>query len=422
MKKKYITVAALSALSLFNTTSCKKEMFNPDIYKEILHQEFPIDPVDSKHQWNLSTRRMASITIPSSQKDARRLMVLTDDPTISRSAAIMAESSDLSVGTNMLVFAAPEVQTTFYAALEKADGSLLIKPFTTSDTRVSMADATSAAKPKNALDYQAFTYCFEENYPEPGDYDFNDCVLRISLQPGDQPNQRKLNVSLVATGANRLIGAAINILNYKYSDIESIQEQDGKIWDDGYPAQRYLIDNIETLQEGRNGEAVIRLFENASWVLVHNQADEVGALVNYKVNVTTERSETTRQINPTVKTYIITFKESATALLNNFTLMNLDPFIVTYYNSGKWETHTYAYKHSNILFEGVTQDSGNMTWALCVPTSDFRWPLEGLIMGTMKDGLLTGVYREYNHSFGQWAANRSKGKDWYLYPTITDVY
>ena len=125
MKKKYITVAALSALLLFNTTSCKKEMFNPDIYKEILHQEFPIDPVDSKHQWNLSTRRMASITIPSSQKDARRLMVLTDDPTISRSAAIMAESSDLSLGTNMLVFAAPEVQTTFYAALEKADGSLL---------------------------------------------------------------------------------------------------------------------------------------------------------------------------------------------------------------------------------------------------------------------------------------------------------
>ena len=422
MKIKYITVAVLSTLLLFNITSCKKDMFDPNLYKEILTKEFPIAPVDEQQQWNLTTRRMATIIVPASIQDVRRLMVLTDNPTTSRSAAIMAESSQFSVGSNMLVFAAPEIQATFYAALELTDGSLLIKPFTTSDSRVSMSDATSVAIPATTLDYQAFTYCFEENYPEPGDYDFNDCVLRISLQPGEKSNQRKLNVSMTATGADKLIGAAINILNYKYSDIESIQEQDGKMWDEGYPAQRYLMDNEETFQEGRNGEAVIRLFENASWVMVHNQTDNVGALINYKVNVTTEHSETSRQINPMTKTYIITFKESATALLNNFTLLNLDPFIVTHYNSGKWETHTYAYKHSNILFEGITQDGDNMTWALCVPTGDFRWPLEGLIIGTMKDGLLTGVYREYNHSFGQWAANRSKSKDWYLYPTTTDVY
>ena len=330
MKKKYITVAALSALLLFNTTSCKKEMFDPDLYKEILSKEFPIDPVDDQQQWNLITRRTATITVPSSLKDARRLMVLTDDPTTNHSATIMAESSNFSVGSNVLVFAAPEIQTTFYAALEQTDGSLLIKSFTTSDSQVSMADATSAAKPQNTLGYQTFTYCFEENYPEPGDYDFNDCVLRISLQPGDQANQRKLNVSMAATGADKLIGAAINILNYKYSDIESVKEQDGKVWDEDYPAQRYLMDNTATLQEGRNGEAVIRLFENASWIMVHNKTDDVGALVNYKVNVTDTYSETTRQINPTTKTYIITFKENATALLNNFTLLNLDPFVVTF--------------------------------------------------------------------------------------------
>lgn len=422
MKKTNITVAALSALLLFNTTSCKKEMFDADLYKQILQQEFPIDPVDDEQQWNLTTRRVATITVPSSLKDARRLMVLTDDPTTNHLAAIMAESSNFTVGSNVLVFAAPEIQTTFYAALEQTDGSLLIKSFTTSDSRVSMADATSAAKPQNTLSYQTFTYCFEENYPEPGDYDFNDCVLRISLQPGDQANQRKLNVSMAATGADKLIGAAINILNYKYSDIESVMEQDGKVWDEGYPAQRYLMDNTATLQEGRNGEAVIRLFENASWIMVHNKTDDVGALINYKVNVTDTYSETTRQINPTTKTYIITFKESATALLNNFTLLNLDPFVVTYYNSGKWETHTYSYKHSNILFEGVTQDSGNMTWALCIPTGDFRWPLEGIIIGTKKGGLITGAYRENNHAFGSWAAKRTTASDWYLYPTTTSVY
>ena len=424
MKKKYITVAALAVLLLFNTTSCKKEMFDADLYKQILQQEFPIDPVDDEQQWNLTTRRVATITVPNSLKNARRLMVLTDNPTTNHLATIMAESSNLSVGSNVLVFAAPEIQTTFYAALEQTDSSLLIKSFTTSDSRVSMADATNAAKPQNTLGYQTFTYCFEENYPEPGDYDFNDCVLRISLQPGDQANQRKLNVSMAATGADKLIGAAINIHNYKYSDIESVKEQDGKVWDEGYPAQRSLMDNTATLQEGRNGEAVIRLFENASWIMVHNNTDNVGALVNYKVNVTdtVTYSETTCQINPTTKTYIITFKESATALLNNFSLLNIDPFIVTYYNSGKWETHTYSYKHSNILFEGVTQDSGNMTWALCIPTGDFCWPLEGIIIGTKKGGLITGAYRDSNHAFGSWAAKHTTACDWYLYPTVTSVY
>lgn len=422
MKKRHITTVALPALLLFCTSSCKKNMFDEQVYKEILKIEFPIDPVDSQQQWNLTARRSATITVPASAKDAQRLMVLTDHPATSRTAAIMAESSNFSVGNNVLVFAAPEVQTTFYAALELADGSLLVKPFTTSDSRLSMADATNAGKPANTLGYQTFTYCYEENYPEPGDYDFNDCVLRISVAPGDQPNQRKINVSMAATGADKLIGAAINIVNYKYADIESVKEQDGKVWDEGYPAHRYLMENTETLQEGRNGEAVIRLFENASWIMVHNQTDNIGALINYKINVTSTYSETTRQINPTVKTYIITFKETATALLNNFSLLNLDPFIVTNYNSGTWETHTYEYKHNNTLFEGVSQDSGNMTWALCIPTADFRWPLEGIIIGTAKSGVITGAYREASHAFGTWAANRSKAKDWYLYPTITSVY
>lgn len=422
MKKKYITVAALSALLLFNTTACKKEMFDADLYKEILKYEFPIDPVDSQQQWELTNNCVATVNVPVLLKGQKRLMILTDNPATNRQTTIMAESNSYNNGDNYMVFAAPKTLTTFYAAIEQTDGSLLIKPFTYSDSRVSMTDATKIEKLANTLGYQTFTYCFEENYPEPGDYDFNDCVLRISLQPGDQANQRKLNVSLAATGADKLIGAAINILNYKYSDIESVVEQDGKVWDEGYPAQRYLMDNTETLQEGRNGEAVIRLFENASWVMVHNKADDVGGLVNYKVNVTKTYSETTRQINPTTKTYIITFKESATALLNNFSLLNIDPFVVTYYNSGKWETHTYSYKHSNILFEGVTQDSDNMTWALCIPTGDFRWPLEGLLVGTAKGGVITGAYREYGHAFGQWAANRNKAQDWYLHPTTSEVY
>ena len=103
-------------------------------------------------------------------------------------------------------------------------------------------------------------------------------------------------------------------------------------------------------------------------------------------------------------------------------MLNLDPFLVTNYNSGTWETHTYEQKHANVLFEGVNQNSGNVTWALCIPDGEFHWPLEGHIIGTSKDGVITGAYHEYGHAFGQWAADRNKAQDWYQYPTNTEVY
>ena len=86
---------------LFSTMSCKKDMFNAETYKEILKLEFPIDPIDEEHQWNLTARRSATITVPASAKDALRLMVLTDHPANNKSAAIMAETSDFNVGNNV---------------------------------------------------------------------------------------------------------------------------------------------------------------------------------------------------------------------------------------------------------------------------------------------------------------------------------
>ena len=63
-----------------------------------------------------------------------------------------------------------------------------------------------------------------------------------------------------------------------------------------------------------------------------------------------------------------------------------------------------------------------MTWALCVPDGEFRWPLEGVLIGRAKDGIITGAYRQPNHAFGSWEAKKSRAQDWYLYPTETSVY
>ena len=65
---------------------------------------------------------------------------------------------------------------------------------------------------------------------------------------------------------------------------------------------------------------------------------------------------------------------------------------------------------------------GDCSGILTIPSGIFRWPLEEHIIGTAKGGVITGAYRESGHAFGQWAANRNKAQDWYLHPTITEVY
>ena len=106
-------------------------------------------------------------------------------------------------------------------------------------------------------------------------------------------------------------------------------------------------------------------------------------------------------------------------MLNNFLLDNLDPFIIAMYNGNFWETHTYNYRLAKVFYDYYYQTTLPMIWALCVPTGTFRWPLESHLIGNYKDGVLTGAYREYGHSFGQWAADKTQSTDWYFYPTLS---
>jgi hypothetical protein len=95
---------------------------------------------------------------------------------------------------------------------------------------------------------------------------------------------------------------------------------------------------------------------------------------------------------------------------------------VTLFNAGYWETHVYTHQQAQALYEYPDQNDVHMLWALCVPSGNFRWPLEGNLIGNYKDNILTGTYREYNHSFGQWAAQKEQSRDWFYYPTVTEVY
>ena len=417
----FLLIATALGLSL---ESCNKEMFDQQLYNEIITQQFPIDPIDDTHNWELSTRRSIVIKANASMENMEKVMVLSKNPLTSSDAQIMAETAATTEGgLHTLLFAAPSAQTTFYAAVKTTDKQYAVVPFTTSTREVSFESKTVGTL-KGDLDYYSFTYCFEENFPEPGDYDFNDCVMRMSVMPGTKKNQVKLIVTLAAAGAKKQIAAAVRLKGYKASDIESVEIEEGNAFDDGYPLTPRSIPDGSTFQQGRNGEPVIRLFEDAMWCLTREQPSDNGVLTRYNVNVTRQENETNKKVDPVKRTYIINFKETsnATSMLQNVLTDNLDPFIVVPYNSNYWETHTYQDRLAMVLYEYHDQTAIRITWALCVPSGTFRWPLEGLLIGSYKNGILTGAYREFSHSFGEWAAKKENSRDWFDYPTVSEVY
>ena len=415
----FLLIAAALGLSL---ESCNKEMFDQQLYNKIITQQFPIDPIDDTHNWELSTRR--SIVIKANA-NMEKVMVLSKNPLTSSDAQIMAEAEATTEGgLHTLLFAAPSSQTSFYAAVKTTDKQYAVVPFTTSNSQVSFEDKTTGTLTSD-LDYYSFTYCFEENFPEPGDYDFNDCVMRMSVMPGTKKNQVKLIVTLAAAGAKRQIAAAVRLKGCNADDIESVEIEEGKAFDDGYPLTLRSIPDGSTFQRGRDEkQPVIRLFEDAMWCLIREQASDNGVLNRYYVNVSRAESETFKKADPVKRTYIINFKESSNAasMLQNILTDNLDPFIVTPYNNNYWETHTYQDRLAQVLYEYHDQTSIHITWALGVPSGTFRWPLEAKLIGSYKDGVLTGAYRKDGHSFGEWAAKKENSRDWFLYPTTSEVY
>jgi len=418
----FLLIAAALGLSL---ESCNKEMFNQQLYNEIITQQFPIDPIDDTHNWELSTRRSIVIKANANMENMEKVMVLSKNPLTSSDAQIMAEAEATTEGgLHTLLFAAPSSQTSFYAAVKTTDKQYAVVPFTTANSQVSFEDKMTGTLTSD-LDYYSFTYCFEENFPEPGDYDFNDCVMRMSVMPGTKKNQVKLIVTLAAAGAKRQIAAAVRLKGCNADDIESVEIEEGKAFDDGYPLTLRSIPDGSTFQRGRDEkQPVIRLFEDAMWCLIREQASDNGVLNRYYVNVSRAESETFKKADPVKRTYIINFKESSNAasMLQNILTDNLDPFIVTPYNNNYWETHTYQDRLAQVLYEYHDQTSIHITWALGVPSGTFRWPLEAKLIGSYKDGVLTGAYRKDGHSFGEWAAKKENSRDWFLYPTTSEVY
>ena len=404
--------------------SCNRNMFNEDDYNNLVEQEQPVEGIDPSHTWELTKMYYMTVSVGNVMPAATRLQILSDNPAAGDGATILGDYLLSNENKQYIAFIAPDYMTTFYAALVDGNNNYTVTSFTSAERSIGFSKllATNVKVDTRKIGKQVFSYCFEDEMPVPGDYDYNDVVLRIS-QERTASNQITLDITLAAVGSLSQVAAALRLVNYKFDDIESVTTVGDETFDKGYKKTSLpFIKSNELLMEGSNGEAVLNLFEDAHWATGVAKYASEGYLPRYRYNVSKTASADDEKMSPRTISYVITFKNPLS--LNYFTLNELDPFVIVEFNGALMEEHAiYRYRTVTTLHE-YTQPTNAviLPWALVVPSGSFRYPLDGVNIGFAKDDALFGAYMTINHAFGEWAAKAGYARDWYFYPTENMVY
>ena len=424
-KSLIITIIAGIATSL-GLASCDKNVYSEERHKDLIHYYSSVDSVDQEHMWMLSQDKTLRYQIPSGSS-YEQLRVYSANPLTDSNAELMSQIYVSAGKSGALTVNVPYQLSTIYAALVDANGYLYVisapatsSPISVDFTNVTKGLATTSHKP------QTYTYLFEENYPEPGDYDYNDVVLRISHQRTAE-KEMTINVTISAVGAAKQIAGCIRLVGYLYQNIDSVYTTTGESFNDGIDTKKQYFFHSDTdlLIEGQNHEAVLNLFCDAHWAMAFNMSLDYGLFQRKKYNVSTTVDDNYQIRTPRTISYVIRFKDSSN--LNNFTFNTLDPFIMTDYNQGTPETHTEQFKSAKTLHDYYVASFKDLPWALMVPQADFLYPLEGTEIGYKKkteSGIVAmfGAYTTLGHSFGEWAEDHNNYLDWYLYPNRQLTY
>lgn len=406
---------SIFAIAMLAITSCETEKFDQEAYNEFVDYEFMVDNMDRQHDWKLT--KSSAITIDVSG-DIDYVQVLTDNIYTSTKAEIAAQGVCYD-NTATLSYCIPITQNQLWLAAVGMDGRYKgVVPFNYGTPYIDLKQQTLQNEGRYTLPTpQTFSYLYEEDFPLPGDFDYNDIVMRVSKGYGDVSYQVYLTVKLEAVGASKHIAAAINLGGITYDEVKSVEIVNGEKLDEGYPLTRGFITSNDLLLKGRNNEAIVNLFEDAHWTLLKSKTSD-GSIARMRINTVHGESEFfSTTADPVSVTYCITFKSREIA--RKLTFDNIDPFILEEYNGAIWEVHTYYYKFNDVLkdiFHGNESAYDNhVSWCVTVPQADFRYPVEAMAIGTYSKET-QAVFGPYD-GFAYWMQNHNSNQDWYLNPT-----
>ena len=410
-----------ATLMVMTAGSCRK--YDYEQFREIVQKNYLVDTVDQNHTWNLLKERAVRIKSLVDDPDITNVQVLDGNPFEKEGVEILANRFCSDSNTVSPTFSVPATKTEFWAAAVNSQGKYYVVPIEDkSDVVIGGSRMISNRLMMSRPTGQTFTYLFEEDYPYPGDFDFNDLVLRIS-QHLQSRNQLKLTVTIAAVGATKQIGAAIRFPQLSYAHVEKVTIDEGRRFDEGYPIERYFIDNDNVAVKGKDdGSLVINLFDDAHWCM--NSDVDNGQIVRMYYNTRNYEVKNESVHMPTVsRTYNIYLNDNTDASF--LQLSDIDPFIIVNSNGLVAEVHTFLYKYSEAIWHYTNGSGGEddmVPWALMIPDGKFQWPVEGMFLGRYRNGESTGAYSRYGHSFGEWGRDHRKAEDWWLYPSSSQVY
>lgn len=428
MKKFHLASLCAILIMIIAGSACKREMYDEQVKKSIMDSVSPVDSIDALHTWILTTTKTLMVTTPDTGA-IKMVKILTANPRETGNAEVVGEAYAAAGKTVTMAVTYSNRLTTLYAAAVDSSDYYTITRF---EPNVSSAvDFSGATVVHEKMPYvpqpQQYTYCFEREYDLALEYDFdyNDIVLRVSQERTGEKEMR-YHVQLAAVGLDIQMAAAINMLGFKYDDIESVKTVDSLSFNNtngkDVPDQILTLSkNKDFFVRGLNNEAVLNLFVDSHWATGDLLEENYGMMERKLYNVSKTSGGDYQMMVPRTITYIVKFKDADA--LNMASLDRLDPFMYYGYNGANFEIHLYQYRNNQTLNAYPPSTIKTLPWALCIPSSTFRWPLEGVNMGfIMKGSHLFGAYATYGHSFGEWAMDRNSSLDWYEYPTDNQVF
>ncbi len=428
MKKFHLASLCAILIMIIAGSACKREMYDEQVKKSIMDSVSPVDSIDAMHTWILTTTKTLMVTTPDTGA-IKMVKILTANPRETGNAEVVGEAYAAAGKKVTMAVTYSNRLTTLYAAAVDSSDYYTITRF---EPNVSSAvDFSGATVVHEKMPYvpqpQQYTYCFEREYDLALEYDFdyNDIVLRVSQERTGEKEMR-YHVELAAVGLDIQMAAAINMLGFKYDDIESVKTVDSLSFNNtngkDVPDQILTLSkNKDFFVRGLNNEAVLNLFVDSHWATGDLLEENYGMMDRKMYNVSKSSGGDYQLMVPRTITYIVKFKDADA--LNMASLDRLDPFMYYGYNGANFEIHLYQYRNNQTLNAYPPSTIKTLPWALCIPSSTFRWPLEGVNMGfIMKGSHLFGAYSKYGHSFGEWAMDRNSSLDWYEYPTDNQVF
>jgi LruC domain-containing protein len=238
-----------------------------------------------------------------------------------------------------------------------------------------------------------YTYAFEDNWPNLGDYDFNDIILHLGTsltESSESIRSLTITVTLKAVGATIGLGGGIQLTNVNASQVSSVTRSG----DIALTGNTFTTSgNLETGQT----KAVIPLFDEAHEVFGVSTSEMVNTLPN------------NNYYTPKTVTITINFNQDV-----QLTMENIDVFLVNGgTKSNRKEIHRKGYAPTDKVksnTNGYISEEQNLVWSVQIP-GEFKYPLEYINIITAYPDFLN------------WASSKGENNaDWYDYPVSGKIY